>query len=179
MICIQCVSEHTIQCNVQCVLHSPNSITVVSASFRWTSSDLPRWYSHFGEPPNLVAWVRPGHILQAVRVWPKHGRVPSGRVSWGEGRQLTDGFKFNSWYMLWANHNIVCLHVLYRIWPDMAEHDQLKSLGSSLNDFGSQHTNFGWLLLRRLSHFPYSQNKFVSFCLLNKSENTPNYRKLV
>ena len=100
---IQCVSEHTIQCNAQCVysvsvstqysavynvFYSPNSITVVSASFCLASSGWP--YTYLGHPPNVVVWTRPGHILQAVRVCPHLGSVPSGKVSWGEEKQLTD-----------------------------------------------------------------------------------------
>jgi len=59
--------------------------------------------------------TRSGHILQAMRVWPKRACVPSGRVSRGEGRQM-------SWWMQAQNHaNAVRehLHKLYvHIEPD-------------------------------------------------------------
>ena len=79
------LAHNTVQCTVWFYL--PNSITAVSASFWWPSSDLSRWYSYFGEPPNIVVCIRPGHTLQAVRVCPHRVCVPSlsGRVSWGEG----------------------------------------------------------------------------------------------
>ena len=40
---------------------SPNSNTVVLASFCRAASVFP--LSHFGHPPNMVAWVHPGHKL--------------------------------------------------------------------------------------------------------------------
>ena len=78
-LCIQFFSDHTIQCNVQCVLYSPNSITVVSAIFSWRSSSWPITYLQ--HPPNVVVWTRPGQTLQVVIVCPHLGCVLSGRVS--------------------------------------------------------------------------------------------------
>ena len=68
--------------------YSPNSNTEVSASFGCTSSDSP--LSKFGHPPNMVTCVHPGPKLKAVTVWHICGCAPSGRASWGEGRNWLD-----------------------------------------------------------------------------------------
>ena len=66
------------------LLCSPNSSTVVLASFCRASYDFP--LSNLGHPPNMVTWVRPSPKLKAVAVCHNRGCAPSGRVSWGEIR---------------------------------------------------------------------------------------------
>ena len=61
------------------VFYSPNSSTVVSASFGRASSDF--LHSHFGHPPNMVTCVRPGPKLKAVTVCDSRGCAPLGRVT--------------------------------------------------------------------------------------------------
>ena len=64
------------------LLCSPNSSTVVLASFCRASYDFP--LSNLGHPPNMVTWVRPSPKLKAVAVCHNRGCAPSGRVSWVE-----------------------------------------------------------------------------------------------
>ena len=85
------------------VFCSPNSSTVVSASL---GSSIEGSGSKLGHPPNVVACTRPWSISKAVRVCPHRGCVPSGRVSCGEGRQLTGGCRFK----IHSEHTIVQLH---------------------------------------------------------------------
>ena len=75
-----------------CVLCSPNSRTIVSASLGRSLTDV--LWSQCGHPPNVVACTLLSPILQDVRVCPYRGCVPSGRVSCGEEWQLTGGCGF-------------------------------------------------------------------------------------
>ena len=75
-----------------CVLCSPNSRTIVSACLGRSLSDVLG--SKCGHPPNVAACTLLSPLLQDVRVCPYRGCVPSGRVSCGEGRQLTGGCRF-------------------------------------------------------------------------------------
>ena len=107
------VNEHATQCNVVWyVFCSPNSSTVVSASLGISRSFFS--LSHFEPPPNVVACTRPLPISKAVRVCPHRSCVPSGRVSCGEGRQLTGVCRFK----IHSEHTIVQLHSS-RTWSEM------------------------------------------------------------
>jgi len=75
-----------------CVLCSPNSRTIVSASLGRSLTDV--LWSQCGHPPNVVACTLLSPILQDVRVCLYRGCVPSGRVSCGEEWQLTGGCGF-------------------------------------------------------------------------------------
>ena len=75
-----------------CLFCSPNSSTVVLASFCSASADF--FHSNFGHPPNMVTCVHPGPKFKAVAVCLNRGCAPSGRVSWGEIR---------SWVLFWAH----------------------------------------------------------------------------
>ena len=72
--------------------HSPNSMTVVSASLGSSSSDLLRSYS--GHPPKVVVCTLSSSSRNEVTVCPHRGCVPSGRGSWREGKE------HNPWYVL-------------------------------------------------------------------------------
>ena len=75
-----------------CLFCSPNSSTVVLASFCSASADF--FHSNFGHPPNMVTCIHPGPKFKAVAVCLNRGCAPSGRVSWGEIR---------SWVLFWAH----------------------------------------------------------------------------
>ena len=68
--------------SVMYVFCSPNSNTVVLASFCTAASVFP--HSHFGHPPNMVTRVCPGPKRKAVAVCHIRGCASPGRVSWGE-----------------------------------------------------------------------------------------------
>ena len=114
-------TEHPVECIVECELYSPNFMTIVSAIFRWSSSGFPR--SNFGEPPNIVVWIRPECTWREVILCPNLALVPSGRVSWEERRQLTDGCRF-------INYNAWCLfygktYYLRQMWHQDHRNQQL------------------------------------------------------
>ena len=62
------------------LLCSPNSSIAVLASFCCSNSDFS--HCHFGHPPNMMTFVRPGSKFKAITVCLNRVCPPSGRVSW-------------------------------------------------------------------------------------------------
>ena len=92
--------KHCVQCTT--LFYSPNSMTVVSASLGSLSNDLLGSYS--GLPPKAVARTLSSSSRKEVTVCPHRGCVPSGRVSWREGRQHNPWCITCIWYQMRFYH---------------------------------------------------------------------------